>query len=531
MYSKRNKILSLALVLIISLLSLAGCKNPENPETNTDPSSVVMGDILTIDYLDLGLYDFNDLSDYLESTVKKDKFSFNSSEGEYIKLFTDNTLSKEITDYKTVLDSKMVVKKYDSLGNILATFTFPEDKSESNVQGEEASATSSVDENQKILVKIWGNDEDRTLKEAVDTYNKTSPVYQVEFISTPKGNVIGKLKQAKAKGEAPDIIYLDSADMKLLGKEGVIYDISNVGAYQNQQHFTNVAFDAFTDGISCYGLPFDAETTCLAYNLDVFNFAGITDPPKTYDQLAEYAKKITETYSNKNAPIGLFDASDRQAVADTFISWLYRCGGSLLSTDGKRAEFDNAMGERALSLIADLYKNGYSSKDWTQGEFYSGKTTFFEVSSNQYNGTFGSGAKANFGATLHPSITNGKNPTTFKVKGFGVVNNNDIVKAQAAYDFISYYCADKSYQTNYCTRNSKIPTHNKAQRDNAFAGDNMKVFVDTMENAEYLPSFGGRDIIKEYIADAVLSVINENVSVSEALAKAATKTEARLKRN
>ena len=59
----------------------------------------------------------------------------------------------------------------------------------------------------------------------------------------------------------------------------------------------------------------------------------------------------------------------------------------------------------------------------------------------------------------------------------------------------------------------------------------MKVFMTALEDAKSISSVSGENIIKEYIADAVLSVINDNVSVTDALSKAAQKANNRLGRN
>lgn len=527
MYSKRNKILSATLILVMVILSLAGCKPTEAPETKTDVSSVIT-QTGTIDIDELCLWDYNDLSDFLESERRSGKMFFNVEEGEYIKLFEDDTLSKEIVDYKTLLKNKMVVQKYDKSGNVIATYTLsgeeiPVDTSSMN--------TSSATENEKVTITVWGSSTDRTLKEVVDAYNKTSDSYEVKILTAPTGNILTRLNQAKARGQAPDMVYLDSGDMQTAAKSELLWDLSNFGAWEYQSDFVSNVYKTMANGISVYGIPLDAETTCLAYNLDIFNFAKIENAPKTYNELVDQAKKITENYSDKNAPVGLFDAEDKIAVADTFISWLYRCGGTLYSEDMKSVEFNGAMGERALTLIADLYKNNLASSTWKNGEFYSGKTAFFEVSSVRYNGTFGSGAKANFEAAENPALTSGENPSIFKVNGYSVVNNNDVNKAQGAYDFITYYCTTEAYQVNYCGRNSKIPTLTKAQENTAFNNDNMKVFISTLESAKCISSVSGTNIIKEYIADAVLSVINDNVSVTDALSKAAQKANNRLGRN
>ena len=41
-------------------------------------------------------------------------------------------------------------------------------------------------------------------------------------------------------------------------------------------------------------LPFLTDTTGLYYNLDMFEKAGLSEPPKTTDELTEYAKALTQ---------------------------------------------------------------------------------------------------------------------------------------------------------------------------------------------------------------------------------------------
>lgn len=42
-----------------------------------------------------------------------------------------------------------------------------------------------------------------------------------------------------------------------------------------------------------YGLPLNANNLVLVYNDDMLQEAGYTEPPKTWDELREYAKKLT----------------------------------------------------------------------------------------------------------------------------------------------------------------------------------------------------------------------------------------------
>ncbi len=43
-----------------------------------------------------------------------------------------------------------------------------------------------------------------------------------------------------------------------------------------------------------YGLPFDGESTGLFYRTDLFEAAGIAEPPKTWEEFTAAAEKLTD---------------------------------------------------------------------------------------------------------------------------------------------------------------------------------------------------------------------------------------------
>jgi multiple sugar transport system substrate-binding protein len=116
------------------------------------------------------------------------------------------------------------------------------------------------------------------------------------------------------------------------------------------------------NGIQC-SLPFLTDATGLYYNLDMFQKAGITDPPKTTDELIDDAKKLT-----------VFNADGSIKVAG-FVPWLgYNCcgmttlsfghmfGASWLDANGEPAFASDpawaAMFDWQKRFITDVYGQG-----------------------------------------------------------------------------------------------------------------------------------------------------------------------------
>ena len=86
------------------------------------------------------------------------------------------------------------------------------------------------------------------------------------------------------------------------------------------------------------------------YNTELFQKAGITSFPKTMDQLAEAAVKLTGGGVYGWALIGAKDAS----LISRYINFLYAFHGDLLTPDGKKSAFAQPESVAALKFYTDL---------------------------------------------------------------------------------------------------------------------------------------------------------------------------------
>jgi polyol transport system substrate-binding protein len=96
------------------------------------------------------------------------------------------------------------------------------------------------------------------------------------------------------KGGQFDIITIGSYEAPIWGKQNWLVSLNDLGDdYDYADLIPTVVKGLSYDG-KLYAVPFYAESSFTFYRKDLFDQAGITMPDKpTYDQVAEYAAKIT----------------------------------------------------------------------------------------------------------------------------------------------------------------------------------------------------------------------------------------------
>jgi multiple sugar transport system substrate-binding protein len=158
---------------------------------------------------------------------------------------------------------------------------------------------------------------------------------------------------------APDIFYLDSFEAPLLMKYGVLEPLN----YYITQEFDLADFQpaflkAFQLNNQIYGLPKDFSTLALFYNKRAFEESGLTNPPKTWNELRKFSKKLTVDKNQDGRSdrygLGISPELSRQYFMMTAF------GGHLVDWKGNAA-FATPQSLKGLELVVDQYRNDKSS--------------------------------------------------------------------------------------------------------------------------------------------------------------------------
>ena len=114
----------------------------------------------------------------------------------------------------------------------------------------------------------------------------------------------------------------------------------------------------FTTNGHLYAVPYSNDYRIAVYNSDMFNKAGITTPPATFDELKADLKLLKDKGVSKY-PLAQYMAAGENTSTDWFLLTM-AMGGQLFDENGKPAFTDpNSAGYRALQFMVDMNKAGY----------------------------------------------------------------------------------------------------------------------------------------------------------------------------
>lgn len=198
------------------------------------------------------------------------------------------------------------------------------------------------------------------------------PNITVEFQNVPAEQSEQKLTTQIAGGNPPDAAYIDAGAVSTFASRKALVNLDSYlkrGTIVDPQDYVD-AFRSFaTYEGSMYGLPFDGESTGLFYRTDLFEAAGITKPPTTWEEFRSAAQALTKPAEKKYG----FQIFAPEA-AYYWYPWLWQAGGQLLSKDGKQATFDSAAAKKAAEFYVGL--KDYSTPDYLNSNSYDGRVAF-----------------------------------------------------------------------------------------------------------------------------------------------------------
>ena len=216
--------------------------------------------------------------------------------------------------------------------------------------------------------------QERGMRKIYKEFHAAHPNITVKFENLPAEEANRKLTTQIAGGNPPDTAYLDAVTIADFSSRKALVNLDD---YMKRSKLVKPddfvpSFRATTEFEgSMYALPFDGESTGLFYRTDLFEAAGITEPPKTWDEFKATAEKLTQPDKKQYGTI-LFSPSPESAYY--WYPWLWQAGGELLSKDQKAVEFNSDAGKQAADFYIGL--KDYSPRDFLNSNSYDGRIAF-----------------------------------------------------------------------------------------------------------------------------------------------------------
>lgn len=208
-----------------------------------------------------------------------------------------------------------------------------------------------------ITLEFWnvftGSDGD-ILRTIVDKYNATNTDnITVKMDIMPNDTLQQKLPAAIATGTAPDFALFGIENIPSYVENDSLDDISDfwdMMEIDKSNFLQNVVDLSYVDS-KCYGIPMQYNVQYLYWNKDLFKAAGM-DPdiaPKTMDELADFAIKLTDESNNQ---FGL-----ALPTGAAYMQFLWANGGDSNDPKTNTGLLDSENNLKTLEWLQDLTVN------------------------------------------------------------------------------------------------------------------------------------------------------------------------------
>ncbi len=352
---------------------------------------------------------------------------------------------------------------------------------------------------------------------------KVTPIFGGSYQET-----MTKVQTAIQGGNAPDLAVLFAVDL---------FTLLSMDAIEPLNRFvTDEYIDDFYEGFmensrvdkDIWSIPYQRSTIVLYYNKEAFKKAGLDadQPPKSWEELTEYAKKLTVKEGDKVRQWGL------EIPSTGYQYWMFQAlalqtGSNIMAADGKSVSFSSPSSEEALQFYVDLGKKhkvmpeGVIEWATVPSDFISGKTAMMYHTTGNLT-TVKEGAKFDFGVAFLPANKQFGSPTG----GGNLYIFKDIPEEnkEAAMKFVEFLTqpervAQWSMDTGYvATRKSAYKTERLAKYVEEFP--QAKVSMEQLQYADSELATYNNGQVQKILNDNIQAALNGTSSVQEALKKA-----------
>ncbi|MFQ3546201.1 ABC transporter substrate-binding protein [Halobacillus rhizosphaerae] len=357
---------------------------------------------------------------------------------------------------------------------------------------------------------------DQTLKEFEDSHPNIKVEHEViadQYMDVMKTRLVG--------GEAADVFYLDAFEAPGLAKTGVLEPLDDYVTEEfDINDFQDPLLNAFKLDGKQYGFPKDFSTLALFYDKEAFKKAGLEGPPKTWNELREYAKKLTVDEDGDGEPdqYGLGFSSE---LARQF--YKLKPYGAKVVDKNNEAAFASDDAIDALEPIVEMKKDKIAAlpsdtgTDWGGDMFGQGKAAM--VIEGNWTVPF---LESNFSdkdyATAELPTVNGEKATAAFTVAY-VMNKQSKVK-DAAWELISYLTGKEGMKT-WTSKGLALPTRESVAAELGFDQDPIrKAFVDGASYAQPWQAGPNLPTINNNFNNQFTSALLGDQSLDDALQKA-----------
>jgi multiple sugar transport system substrate-binding protein len=350
--------------------------------------------------------------------------------------------------------------------------------------------------------------------------------------------LLPKLTAAFTSGDYPDISYTFGSWATELQQSGRTLNLTGKVTDPSVKwyEFPPAARQTATPNGEVIGFPAVVDNIALMYNKKLFQSAGVAPPTDawTWDQFRAAAKRLTDPAHNVYGTA--YSVSGTEDTTWHFWPLLWQKGGSILSSDGKKAAFESAAGVSALTFLQQMAvtdKSVYLSQDDQKYAdlFKSGFVGMILTGPWQLADNVA--ANLDYGVTYLPSFDGKSHQTISGPDVWTLFDHHDADRAYWSYSFAEWLTsAAVDPEFNLATGN--LPLRGSEASSTEFTAyakqyPGAQTLLDNLQNATTArPTVPGYNGLSQAVGQAIAKALQGQEDPKQALDQAAAQADVAL---
>ena len=358
----------------------------------------------------------------------------------------------------------------------------------------------------KLVEVITSPERTETLKGIVAGFEKSHPGVHVEITSLAWGSAFEKFATMVSAGDTPDVVEMPDRWLSLYANGGRLESLEPYLAKWDRTAGLNeraLELGRYVDK-TAYMLPYGFYLRALFYNKVLFKQAGVDAPPKTVEDFAAAAKKVSALpgksgYCLRGGPGGLN-------------GWMMFGATMAGSADFFKPDNTSTLSDpdwiKGTQFLVDLYKSGGAPKDsvnWGFNEivagFYSGTCAMLDQDPDALIAIAQRMKPEEFGVATMPKGPSGRAYPTLGYAGWSMFKASQ--HKDLDWELIATLDGPEG-NIAWNQRTGALPIYKAAEQDPFYKGEQFKGWFDELSDKDvvplimptYLPGFG-------YFADSI----------------------------
>lgn len=192
----------------------------------------------------------------------------------------------------------------------------------------------------------------KTLREIIiPAFQAKHPGTTVKDVPVKDSDLRQKVLTAAAGSDGPDVLRADIAWVAEMAKLGLLEQLDKAmpdfSQYAEKVFPGPLATNKYRGGY--YGLPLDTNTRIMMYSAETLASVGVTEPPKTFDELRSLGDKL--------APKNVYVFAEGTLGGWGILPWIWSAGGDITDAEYTKATgyLNSPQSVAGVQLLYDLY--------------------------------------------------------------------------------------------------------------------------------------------------------------------------------